>query len=359
MRHWFDTVSDENNRHVSGAIIKVYTSDATVSGTLDAGNLSIDGSLELIYSDDGTTAIDQDGGTFLTTNSLGWAEFWANSATVVLAVYFDGELKRVVTDVELDGSGGSGGSVVAGPIGVSGLTMSSGYVLGRDTSGTGAIEELTISAALDLIGSAVQGDIIYRNDSGWTRLAAGTDGYFLKTQGGGANPEWAEVPVTEEDVRDVIGTALTEGTGIDITVNDGADTITIAVDMSEISASDIKPLESWVIACSDETTALTTGMAKRTFRAPYPFTVTAVRASLGTAQASGSIFTVDINETGTSILSTKLTIDNTEKTSTTAATAAVISDSSIADDAEITIDIDQIGTSGAAGLKVVLIGHRT
>jgi hypothetical protein len=112
------------------------------------------------------------------------------------------------------------------------------------------------------------------------------------------------------------------------------------------------------LAASDETTALTAGTAKVTFRMPYAMTVTAVRASLTTAQASGSIFTVDINEAGSSILSTKLTIDNTEKTSTTAATAAVISDSALADDAEITIDIDQIGNGTATGLKITLIGTR-
>ena len=87
--------------------------------------------------------------------------------------------------------------------------------------------------------------------------------------------------------------------------------------------------------------------------------VSAVRASLSTAQTSGSIFTVDINEGGTTILSTKLTIDNTEKTSATAATPAVISDTVLADDAEITIDIDQVGDGTAKGLKVVLIGTRT
>lgn len=118
-------------------------------------------------------------------------------------------------------------------------------------------------------------------------------------------------------------------------------------------------VQSIIVACSDETTNLTTGSAKATFRMPYAFTLTAVRASLSTAQASGSIFTVDINEAGASILSTKLTIDNTEKTSTTAATPAVISDSALADDAEITIDVDQIGTSGAKGLKVTLIGYPT
>ena len=112
-----------------------------------------------------------------------------------------------------------------------------------------------------------------------------------------------------------------------------------------------------VVAASDETTALATGTAKITFRMPRAVTLTAVRASLTTAQTSGTIFTVDINESGTSILSTKLTIDNTEKTSTTAATPPVISDTALADDAEITIDIDQIGDGTAKGLKVMLIGN--
>jgi hypothetical protein len=116
--------------------------------------------------------------------------------------------------------------------------------------------------------------------------------------------------------------------------------------------------EAIQLAASDETTALTTGTGKVTFRMPFAMTLTAVRASLTTAQASGSIFTVDINESGTTILSTKLTIDNTEKTSTTAATPAVISDIALADDSEITIDIDQIGNGTATGLKITLIGTR-
>lgn len=110
------------------------------------------------------------------------------------------------------------------------------------------------------------------------------------------------------------------------------------------------------LACSDETTALTAGTGKITFRMPHAMTVTAVRASLTTAQATGVIFTVNINENGVSILSTKLTIDNTEKTSTTAVTAPVISDTSLADDAEITVDIDQVGDGTAKGLKILLIG---
>lgn len=119
----------------------------------------------------------------------------------------------------------------------------------------------------------------------------------------------------------------------------------------------LAPTETILIAVGDETTAITTGVAKVTFRMPYAFTVTAVRASLTTVSSSG-IPAIDINEAGVSILSTKLTIDASEKTSTTAATPLVISDARLADDAEMTIDIDVAGT-GAAGLKVAIIGYRT
>lgn len=118
-------------------------------------------------------------------------------------------------------------------------------------------------------------------------------------------------------------------------------------------------LESFIVACSDETTALTAGTAKVSFRMPYAFTVTAVYIELVTAQSSGNIFTVDLNEAGTTILSTKLTIDNTETDSATAATAAVISDASLAARALMTVDIDQIGDGTAKGLKVTLVGYQT
>ena len=113
---------------------------------------------------------------------------------------------------------------------------------------------------------------------------------------------------------------------------------------------------TFTVACSDEITAITTGNAKVTFRMPHAMTLTAVRASLTTASSSGTP-TFDINEGGSSILSTKLTVDASELTSTTAATAAVISDANLADDAEITIDFDVAGT-GAKGVKITFIGTR-
>jgi hypothetical protein len=117
--------------------------------------------------------------------------------------------------------------------------------------------------------------------------------------------------------------------------------------------------ETLTVALSDETTSITTGVAKITMRAPFAMTLTSIpRASLSIVSTSG-LPTVDINVNGTSILGVnKLTIDANEKTSTTAATPTTIVTSSIADDAEITMDIDVAGTA-AKGLKITLYYKRT
>ena len=113
------------------------------------------------------------------------------------------------------------------------------------------------------------------------------------------------------------------------------------------------------VAASDETTALTTGTAKVTFRMPYAMTLTAVRGSLGTAATGATLFQFDVNEAGVTIFSTEPTFDASEKTTTTAATAAVISDTALADDAEMTVDIVAVGnTIAGAGLKVCLVGRK-
>lgn len=171
-----------------------------------------------------------------------------------------------------------------------------------------------------------------------------------------------------------IVTALTAGkmtiggTDGDVIVDDAAgESVTISKwssrratldDIVSLIAPGANPTESLIVALGDETTAVTVGNGKVTFRMPYAFTLSEVRLSAVTAP-TGSTLIVDINEGGASILSTKLTLDAGEKTSTTAATPAVISDVNLADDAEITIDIDQIGsTIAGAGLKVALIGAR-
>lgn len=114
--------------------------------------------------------------------------------------------------------------------------------------------------------------------------------------------------------------------------------------------------EYFYIAFSDPTTAIAAGTNKAYFDVPATFIVTEVAATVFTAQSSGSILTIDINEGVTSILSTKITLDNNETSSATALTAPVISDSSIAANARITIDVDQVGT-GAVWGQVRIGGH--
>lgn len=145
------------------------------------------------------------------------------------------------------------------------------------------------------------------------------------------------------------------GTGAVTAVATSGGTVKFLRDDATMAA----PLEAIVIAVTADDVAVAAGTARFTFRMPYAFTVVGLpRASLVTAQTSGSLVTVDINDSGTTILSTKLTLDNTEKTSTTAATPCVVSDSALADDAIITIDVDGIGDGTAKGLKVTLIGRQ-
>jgi len=118
--------------------------------------------------------------------------------------------------------------------------------------------------------------------------------------------------------------------------------------------------EVWAGAMSDETTVLTAATDQLTFVIPYAFEVTGVLITLTTAGTGAALVTVDINDDGLTILSTKLTIDASEKTSSTAATAAVISSSTIAAGSIMSFDIDTIDTDNvAAGLKVYITGYQT
>lgn len=112
------------------------------------------------------------------------------------------------------------------------------------------------------------------------------------------------------------------------------------------------------VACGDEVTDLTVGTAKVTFRAPYAFTLTNLRANVVTAPTGANLI-IDVKKNGVTVLSTLLSIDATEKTSVTATTPHVISVASFADDDEIRIDVTQIGsTIPGAGLKVAFYGTK-
>lgn len=106
----------------------------------------------------------------------------------------------------------------------------------------------------------------------------------------------------------------------------------------------------------DEALSLTAGVKKFTYRMPAGFVPAYASAELsGSAQTSGSQVTVDINRNGTSILSTRITIDNGDDSSIFAATQPVlVGTPGFAPFDKLTIDVDQIGDGTAKGLIVTL-----
>ena len=98
-------------------------------------------------------------------------------------------------------------------------------------------------------------------------------------------------------------------------------------------------------ALGDETSDIIVGTDVLTFQMPnYATTLLGVSVNVKTAP-TGSSAIFDLNENGVSVLSTKISIDVSEKTSEDSATPPVISDATIAANAIMTMDIDQIGST--------------
>ena len=217
----------------------------------------------------------------------------------------------------------------------------------------------TLKKAATVAGDVLntKGDLLSRNSTVLARLAVGSNGKVLTAASGEATGlSWATPAANPNTTKGDLSGFSDEIARIPIGTNTHILTADSAQALGLKWAAPAVQTQSFVLACSDETTLLTTG-TKLTFRMPYAFTVSAVRASLTTVATGGTLVTVDINEAGTTILSTKITIDASEYTSTTASTAPVISDTALADDAQMTIDIDAVGnTTAGKGLKVYIIG---
>lgn len=359
-------------------LVGVATGNALISGGV--GTAPSYGKIGLTTHISGTLAVGN-GGTGLTTFTTGDVVY--ASATNTLAA-----LAGVATGNALI-SGGIGTAPSYGKIGltthISGTlaignggtnitTYATGDILYASAANT--LSKLTIGGTnqiLTVVGGVptwanaaagfanpmtTVGDIIYGAASGTaTRLAGTTSATpsFLTSTGNGTSataPTWTSSTGTGNVVLSA-GPALS-GTPTAPTATAGTNTTQIATTAYAMS------IEEFVtIALSDETTNITTGTAKVTWRAPFAMTLTKIpRAMLATASTSG-LPTVDINEGGISILGTnKLSIDANSKTSVGATTPTTLADSTLADDAEITFDIDVAGT-GAKGLKVTLFYRRS
>lgn len=124
----------------------------------------------------------------------------------------------------------------------SGNTMSTNKVLGRSTAWTGAIEELSVSGSGNVVlatwatiwtptltspiinvGSDANGDMYYRSGGTTARLAKGTSGDFMTSNG--TNPAWSN-PFTYEGTL-TIPTATSNGGGVNASTHYQTNNMTI------------------------------------------------------------------------------------------------------------------------------------
>lgn len=122
----------------------------------------------------------------------------------------------------VDAQVASGANIAASKIAGTAVTLADSQTLTNKTLtsptiNTPTITTPTISSPTINVGSDAQGDVYYRNSSGvFTRLAPGTNGQYLKTQGAAADPIWADITSSTSRYQ------LTDAATIDINWANGA-----------------------------------------------------------------------------------------------------------------------------------------
>jgi hypothetical protein len=330
-------------------------------------------------------------------------------------------------------NGGLGWSVVSKSTAIANLfgalpsPVNQSYAIGYD--GTNIPHWESIGDLLKSIGTQAQGGVLVRGASTWEFLPVGTSGQFLKSNGAGANPEWA-APAGGGDalttnalsqfaattsaqlagvISDETGTgalvfadsptlvtpALGTPSGGVLTNCSGLPTAGLvddAVTLAKMAAGTAGNLITYdasgnpaavatgtagqrltsngagsaptfqsealriPIFFSDQSTDWTTGL-KVTFTWRFGTTTLSSTPIDCVTAPTGSAAQFDVKKNGTTIYSTKPTIDASETSTDTAATPAVISTTSLANGDIVTIHIDQIGSSDAGqGGVITFVG---
>jgi hypothetical protein len=134
-------------------------------------------------------------GLFLQTHDAGADPTWAIGAAGVVSI-------GAGTGID------TGGSAITSTGVISLATIADSRLLANVSGSTAAPTPQTLSAILDHILTNARGTVLVRNISGWVGLAPGTSGYYLKTQGAGADVLW-DAPAGSGTV-----TSISAGSGI-------------------------------------------------------------------------------------------------------------------------------------------------
>lgn len=80
-----------------------------------------------------------------------------------------------------------------------------GWLVSAHTGTAGSLAAFDGAGATSFITGVVDGDILYFDGAAWSRLAPGTTGEFLQTQGAGSPPVWATASVSWKQPVDLKG----------------------------------------------------------------------------------------------------------------------------------------------------------
>ena len=360
--HSSTALADTSDFEITSAGVVSLASDLNVGGnTVLTGNLTVNGSTTTVntatLSVEDPLIILASGNDAADSVDIGFYGLYDTSGTDKYAGLFrdandSGKFKLFkdlqtapTTTVNTSGTGYAAGTLVANL---------EGNATGTAATVTGAAQS-NITSLGTLTTLTVDSIIIDGTNIGHT---SDTDAMAISSGGVVTFSQVPLFPANTIETADIQADAVT-GAKIADDAIDSEHYTDGSVDLAHISTA--AKTEVIAIACGDETTATAAATAVVTFHMPYAFYLTGIKAGVTTAPV-GSVLTVDLNEAGSTCLTTKLTIDASEKTSATAATAAVIGGAgpALAADALMTIDVDGVGSSTAgAGLKVYLIGYQT
>ncbi len=166
------------------------------------------------------------------------------------------------------------------------------------------------------------------------------------------------VVTVDSDVTDIVTAAsLTVAGKVELATTTEIDTGTdttraMSIDQFVASTRNVRFILYRVVEATTNCAVATTKGGD--LEIPITGTITEIGAYVDTAGTTGTM-TVDVNKNGTTLMTTnKITIDTTEKSSRTAATAPALTTTTITAGDLITVDIDAIHTTAGKGLTIRL-----